>query len=488
MQISFLDLAFLRFSVVDSNNNKCYGQRIVPVKLLRAGYRHLRLRNMLNAPLEYATLFIHSRLEEEEFISVDDDYCPPGQSSFSFLAQKAGSEKIGPILKKQIFILKIYGIFPDNSPVSIRVQNSTTVDEVITLALSQVNKQNENVDDYILVEEMTNFPSPVVHSPGVSSPSSTDVGGSAISPNNTFPKFGQSFDAVSLSATATSSSSPNPTPSSPLYAATSTPPSMCQRILKSNDQIMNAIANWNGAKAKFVLRKKGSDPSSRAWITTIIKSGKEKNRKAEQKVSNDMAESTFLVCIHNISDDQPYAILRAPVYIREAKIHKRKYEYSKKVLMKARRLEDPINFVLIEETSGHQSGSLPGLVNNSNNAAGCGSSCNAVASSSASVSSPNAAIGGVQSLRASFFGSVSKIAKAAATMQPASTAAVTQISRRILEETETVFNVQSHWKTTGRFVLRRKDSLSEKDFVTQRAKRRPVAHMKSLNFPKFWSK
>lgn len=29
--------------------------------------------------------------------------------------------------------------------------------------------------------------------------------------------------------------------------------------------------------------------------------------------SIDISEATFLVCIHNISDDQPYAILRAPV-------------------------------------------------------------------------------------------------------------------------------------------------------------------------------
>ncbi|KHJ91934.1 hypothetical protein OESDEN_08188 [Oesophagostomum dentatum] len=94
------------------------------------------------------------------------------------------------------------------------------------------------------------------------------------------------------------------------------------------------------------------DPSSRAWITSIIKSGTATGanspnigaRTEEQSISthsthtegrsqhsdscsdplylgeagaNSRARSmgdTFLVCIHKVSEDQPYAILRASIH------------------------------------------------------------------------------------------------------------------------------------------------------------------------------
>jgi len=39
-------------------------QRIMPVKCLRPGYRHVRLRDITNVPLELATLFIYSKITE----------------------------------------------------------------------------------------------------------------------------------------------------------------------------------------------------------------------------------------------------------------------------------------------------------------------------------------------------------------------------------------------------------------------------------------
>lgn len=58
---------------MESNSNKCTAQRVIPLKCLRPGFRHVRLRTPQNTPLEYATLFIYSRLEEEEFIHIDED-------------------------------------------------------------------------------------------------------------------------------------------------------------------------------------------------------------------------------------------------------------------------------------------------------------------------------------------------------------------------------------------------------------------------------
>lgn len=39
-------------------------QRVMPLKCLRPGYRHVRLRDISNCPLELATLFIYSKITE----------------------------------------------------------------------------------------------------------------------------------------------------------------------------------------------------------------------------------------------------------------------------------------------------------------------------------------------------------------------------------------------------------------------------------------
>lgn len=73
-RIRFVELAFLRIAVCDgASNGKCISQRVVPVKCLRSGYRHLPLRTPANQPLEQATLFLRSRFEQEEHIYLHDE-------------------------------------------------------------------------------------------------------------------------------------------------------------------------------------------------------------------------------------------------------------------------------------------------------------------------------------------------------------------------------------------------------------------------------
>ncbi|XP_073773922.1 1-phosphatidylinositol 4,5-bisphosphate phosphodiesterase epsilon-1 isoform X6 [Danio rerio] len=63
--VHFEDLAFLRIAVVENNSSQVTAQRILPLKTLRAGYRHLQLRNLHNEPLEVSSLFMFSRRTEE---------------------------------------------------------------------------------------------------------------------------------------------------------------------------------------------------------------------------------------------------------------------------------------------------------------------------------------------------------------------------------------------------------------------------------------
>ncbi|KAL7990471.1 hypothetical protein Chor_013901 [Crotalus horridus] len=64
-RIHFEDLVFLRFAVVENNSSTVMAQRIIPLKALKRGYRHLQLRNLHNEALEISSLFINSRRMEE---------------------------------------------------------------------------------------------------------------------------------------------------------------------------------------------------------------------------------------------------------------------------------------------------------------------------------------------------------------------------------------------------------------------------------------
>ncbi|ETE61693.1 1-phosphatidylinositol-4,5-bisphosphate phosphodiesterase epsilon-1 [Ophiophagus hannah] len=69
-RIHFEDLVFLRFAVVENNSSTVMAQRIIPLKALKRGYRHLQLRNLHNEALEISSLFINSRrMEENSFLN-----------------------------------------------------------------------------------------------------------------------------------------------------------------------------------------------------------------------------------------------------------------------------------------------------------------------------------------------------------------------------------------------------------------------------------
>ncbi|XP_045067497.1 1-phosphatidylinositol 4,5-bisphosphate phosphodiesterase epsilon-1-like [Coregonus clupeaformis] len=59
------DLAFLRFTVVEHNSSQTTAQRIISLRALRTGYRHVQLRNQHNEALPVSSLFIYSRTSED---------------------------------------------------------------------------------------------------------------------------------------------------------------------------------------------------------------------------------------------------------------------------------------------------------------------------------------------------------------------------------------------------------------------------------------
>ncbi|VDM23665.1 unnamed protein product [Toxocara canis] len=411
-RISFVELAFLRVAVCDNTNGRCVAQRVVPVRCLRPGYRHLPLRTNANLAIDQSMLFIHSRFEHEEHIHLHDEdsiwQCNVEQklSYQTFKIDPAAQVKSLPMLKRQIFVLRITGLYADDTPTVVHVESASTVRNVMQMALTNAGKNADTVEEYALFEE--NAVGPVVTS---------------------------------------------------LTEASECTEASSHRIMPPNEPIMDAVACWNGSTRRFVMRKKGSDPSSRAWITSIIKSGggsssavSQSSSSANAAVSHEKRISdsgvhtksqssstllgraldtehsaetpdptgyhprtrligeTFLVCVHNVSEDQPYVILRANINSTASDI-------IRQVFMKARCLDvDESEYVLIEEL-------LEG-------------------DSKGTISSPSHH-GVLHALK-----DVSWSRRRSNDLSSKG-----RVNVRVLASDENVWKAQSHWRGAGRFVL-----------------------------------
>ena len=63
LQVLLPELALLRLAVLDDDHT-LVGQRVLPVEHLRAGFRHITLRNKHNYPLGMASIFVHIKIED----------------------------------------------------------------------------------------------------------------------------------------------------------------------------------------------------------------------------------------------------------------------------------------------------------------------------------------------------------------------------------------------------------------------------------------
>ncbi|KAL1439330.1 hypothetical protein MTO96_010351 [Rhipicephalus appendiculatus] len=296
-RIAFAELAFLRFSVIDVMTNHILSQRVIPVKSLKQGYRHVRLRSPQNQPLPLSSLFVYSEFEDEglevvhqngdllegaipkkvkgrtkEISSTDSIRCD-GRDNLVAGAQG---------LKRRMFFLVVHGVMPDEPKTILKVTEDTTSREVIAQALQKANKPNDSLDDYVLMEEAQ-------------------------------PGWGRVTQEKSTT----------------------------QRILDPDECPLASQPAGSSPDSRFILKKLADDPSTRAWMTTI-KSSSNKEHGNAGFIGWCDGEPAYLVCVYNVSADQPYAILKAPISSTAQDI-------IAQALTKARRTEDPSNFVLVEQ-------------------------------------------------------------------------------------------------------------------------------------------
>lgn len=408
-RISLVYLAFLRIAVCDSTSGRCMAQRVVPVRCIRAGYRHLPLRTPTNIPMDQGTIFLYSHFEQEEHIYLHDEDSIVNCNTDQQLQPQTlnicptATIKAVPILKRQIFVLRISGLYNDDTPVIVHAESFTTVKNVVQMALINAGKNADTTEEYVLVEVNSN-----------------EVLSNSDEQQNMQCRY---------------------------------------RILPSKKPIMDFVACWNGSMRRFVIRKKGTDPSGKAWISSIIKSGsgtpsssstiqspscaqsplgrKTNNRSLgqhpmlhriksldhyvfnEKEITTDLRpftctmSGTFLMCVHNVSRHQPYVILRASIYSTANDI-------IKEVFLKSQQANvTESEYILVEETMKQP-----------------------VSAQSRSVD---------QNISGNIISFEGKNIETAKPFE------YTDVSMRVLASNEIVWKAQSAWKTPGRFILENRE-------------------------------
>uniref|UniRef100_A0A8V0ZC02 Phosphoinositide phospholipase C n=1 Tax=Gallus gallus TaxID=9031 RepID=A0A8V0ZC02_CHICK len=133
-RVHFEDLVFLRFAVVENNSSAITAQRIIPLKALKRGYRHVQLHNLHNEALEISSLFINSRRMEES----PSGNTVPASILFSSAERKASVP----------YKVTIHGI-PGPEPFTVfNISGGTTAAQL----LHQVSTES-CAADYFLMEE-----------------------------------------------------------------------------------------------------------------------------------------------------------------------------------------------------------------------------------------------------------------------------------------------------------------------------------------------
>lgn len=139
------DLAFLRFTVQDHNNSQITAQRILPLRALRTGYRHLQLRNQQNETLGVSGLFIYSHRVEDRGVGGSQ----PASRLFRTEEQQESMR----------YKVSVHGV-PGPEPFTVvSVSAKTTAGQLLNNILSSPPSSNlHSVPAYYLQEERLPMP------------------------------------------------------------------------------------------------------------------------------------------------------------------------------------------------------------------------------------------------------------------------------------------------------------------------------------------
>ncbi|VVC34658.1 Hypothetical protein CINCED_3A005174 [Cinara cedri] len=314
--VLFDELAFVRFLVVDASTGHSLAQRVVPLKCIRVGYRHIEMRNNQNQPLPLTSLFVYTYCPEN---------IPPNSKYKKSSSQSTTSDDDNngecPVSHRQTFSIIVFGILSANSYSTFDITQDSTVEDVIRMALDiRGDECPGDIKGYVLLEEVgqsweafvvedTDDPDQVPKKINVET---TDIASCSNQDSNVKYKY-KRIECNNADQ--------------PTY----------QRILNNDDNLLDVQSRWKGY-GYFVLKQLGDDPSSRAWLISL----QARNRILDRSFDSWDDIRSFLVCVYNVSDERPYVIIKVPTGSTAQDI-------LAQVLVKSRRMEDPSLFILLEE-------------------------------------------------------------------------------------------------------------------------------------------
>ncbi|XP_050438662.1 uncharacterized protein LOC126844474 isoform X2 [Adelges cooleyi] len=309
-RVLFDELAFVRFVVYDASSNHPLCQRIVPLKCLRLGYRHLYMRDMHNRPLPLAKLFIHTHI---------DELSPDVNTSDNVESAKSDSTRKNDCVEhiRKNFPLEIYGVVSEGYT-DFQVTPESTVKDILCMALEKLDEPIKDLKRYVLIEEVKCDMIP-----------QDMLAESCVEINM---KRGTYTTKVLKKSRGISKFLRRKNKKNSRKFWRSVNAEIIRRVMEDNE---HPLALQAQRKGNFVLKRIGDDPSCRAWITVL---------QAMNRTSRSWDEAaTFMVCIYNVADDIPYAMIKVP-------LGSTTQDVLAKVLVKVRRMDDdPANFILVEE-------------------------------------------------------------------------------------------------------------------------------------------
>jgi hypothetical protein len=170
----FPELAFVRFAVYESFGGQLLAQRVHSVKSVRQGYRHVRLRNAQNQPLDLTTLFVCTRQQVERVVVEQSGATTTGAATTTATGGLTATGSAGPSPAASILDLKqqqkhkqfkvtiYYGPNGDDDDdecgaVTIKATQETTAQQAIEQALPLLLKTKTSLkepEQCVLVQEV----------------------------------------------------------------------------------------------------------------------------------------------------------------------------------------------------------------------------------------------------------------------------------------------------------------------------------------------
>lgn len=259
-RINFIDLAFVRFAVYEYGTNHLTSQRIVPVKSLRPGYRHLALRNAQNQPLPLSSLFIYSNTQEEGCLL--DDITTAGQSP-SNMSQQLNTASSFESLFRRLVIIQLHNVRPDEQSTIMKIPQEATTTEIILQAINkqkqyQANLQGGNLVQFQQIQDQLQRSTTFRQQTKILMDAYSSLLNDFVLIEEIQRQASQSFSTALQAGSAQSQRS------SPQVYSQEIKSERCQRILDSDEKPLEGYLPAACINRKFILKRiNADDPSCR---------------------------------------------------------------------------------------------------------------------------------------------------------------------------------------------------------------------------------